>query len=373
MIGSIKDGQILNADLCDSRGSLLLPAGLPVTDAFIRRLADLGIREVYLDDTRGKKPTTTERELAFPYDPTTERQLEHNYLRMTAALSELADELRVGDSTSTEELEEIIISYLQLAIKDSGVVLANCMGLDAQENDTRDPELQRRSVRMAIIATVSAQKLNLSPSDCLAAGVIGAIHDISLYGREDYLLDKDYFEHPLQSADLLRNTFGVTEQMRMIVGQVHEQCDGSGYPRQLKSARLPVVSRLLNAVDAYLTLIEPIEVGEPGITPSDALAYLVQQALFGYFDLRCVQALVTAASIFPVGTRVRLDDGTGATVLRSTGPSYLQPVVRLDAPPQSVIDLRFSDRMILQPDESNSRYRRLPKASLVQILWRPAA
>lgn len=373
MIGSIKDGQILNADLCDSRGSLLLPAGLPVTDAFIRRLADLGIREVYLDDTRGKKPTTTERELAFPYDPTTERQLEHNYLRMTVALSELADELRVGDSTSTEELEEIIISYLQLAIKDSGVVLANCMGLDAQENDTHDPELQRRSVRMAILATVSAQKLNLSPSDCLAAGVIGAIHDISLYGREDYLLDKDYFEHPLQSADLLRNTFGVTEQMRMIVGQVHEQCDGSGYPRQLKSARLPVVSRLLNAVDAYLTLIEPIEVDEPGITPSDALAYLVQQALFGYFDLGCVQALVTAASIFPVGTRVRLDDGTGATVLRSTGPSYLQPVVRLDAPPQSVIDLRFSDRMILQPDESNSRYRRLPKASLVQILWRPAA
>ena len=161
--------------------------------------------------------------------------------------------------------------------------------------------------------------------------------------------------------------------MRMIVGQVHEQCDGSGYPRQLKSARLPVVSRLLNAVDAYLTLIEPMEVGEPGVTPSDALAYLVQQALFGYFDRNCVQALVTAASIFPVGTRVRLDDGTGATVLRSTGPSYLQPVVRLDAPPQSLIDLRFSDRMILQPDESNSRYRRLPKASLVQILWRPAA
>ena len=152
MIGSIKDGQILNTDLCDSQGSLLLQAGLPVTDALIRGLADLGIREVYLDDTRGKKPTTTELELAFPYDPTIERQLEHNYLRMTAALSGLADELRVGGSTSTDELEEIIISYLQLAIKDSGVVLANCMGLDAQENDTHDPELQRRSVRMAILA-----------------------------------------------------------------------------------------------------------------------------------------------------------------------------------------------------------------------------
>ena len=373
MIGSIKDGQILSADLCDSQGVLLLKAGLPVTEALIRRLSESGIREVYLDDTRVKKPTTSEQALAFPYDLTSERQLEHNYHRLTGALSGLADELRVGDSTSTDELEEIVTSYLQLTISDAGVVLANCMGLDSQELPTQDEKLQQRSVRMAILATVAAQQLKLPETDCVAAGVIGAIHDISLYGRVYSPLDDDYLEHPLQSIDLLRNTFGVTEQMRMIVGQVHEQCDGSGYPRQLKSSRLPVVSRLLNIVDAYLTLIEPMGMSEVAVTPADALVYLVQQALFGYFDRNCVQALVTAASIFPVGTQVRLDDGTRATVFRSTGRTYLQPVVRLDAPPQSLIDLRFSERFILQPEESDSRYRRLPKSSLVQILWRPAA
>ena len=373
MTASLKDGQILSADLCDSQGGLLLEAGLPVTDALLRRLAESGIREVYLRDNRTKGTSSPNRELIFPYDPTAQRQLEHDYQRISTALSGFVDELHDGDSTSTDEIEEVVSSYLQVTMKDAGVVLAACMGLDASEISTHDEELQRRSVRMAMLATVAAQQLKLPQADCLAAGVIGAVHDISLYGRNHSPLDEDYFEHPLRSVDLLRNTFGITDQMRLIIGQVHEQCDGSGYPRQLKSVRLHAISRLLNVVDAYLTLIEPMELGEPGVAPSDALAYLVQQTLFGYFDRDCVQSLIAAASIYPVGTRVQLDDGSCATVLRSTGRSYLQPVVKLDSPSQTIIDLRFSDRVILQPDESSSRYRRLPKSSLAHVLWRPAA
>lgn len=372
LTGLLKVRQILNADLCDRNGSLLLKAGLPVTDEFIRSIAELGIREVYLDDKGVKQPIPAERELAFAYDPTTQRQLEHNYHRITAALSGFVDELLGGDSTSTVEFEEVVASYLQATMTDAGVVLASCMGLDALENNSHDQELQRRSTRMAMLATVAAQRLQLPEAECLAAGVTGAIHDISLYGRNYSPLDDEYLEHPLRSVDLLQNTFGVTDQMRMIIAQVHEQCDGSGYPRQLKSHRLNVVSRLLNVVDAYLTLIEPMELGEPAVTPSDALAYLVQQAMFGYFDCNCVQGLIAAASIYPVGSKVLLDDGTSATVLRSTGQTYLQPVVQLDTPEKTLIDLRFSERIILQPDENDPRYRRLSKSSLAQVLWRPA-
>lgn len=372
LTGSLKNGQILSADLCDSKGTLLLEAGLPVTESLIRNLAELGIREVYLNEVPKRESNLTS-EFLVPYDHAAQERLEHNYKRITSALSGFVDELQEGDSTSTEEIEEVVTSYLQEAIKDSGVVLSSCMGLDAQEIRSRDEALQRRSVRMAMLATVAANKLNLSQADCLISGVIGAIHDISLYGGNYLTQDEVYLEHPLRSIDLLRNTFGMTEQMRIIVGQVHEQCDGSGYPRQLKSARLHLVSRLLNVVDAYLTLIEPMEESKLGVAPSDALAYLVQQALFGYFDRSCVQALVAAASIYPVGTKVRLDDGTIATVVRSTGSSYLQPVVQLDSPERTLVDLRFSDRLILQPDESNTRYRRLSKSLLSQILWRPAA
>lgn len=371
--GSLKEGQVLNADLCDSQGGLLLKAGLPVTAALIKRLADQGIREVYLDDHRGRASQSAANELCSPYNPAIERQLEHNYERINSALSEFNEDLIAGRSTGTDELEEVVLNYLQVTMRDAGVVLASCMGLDGSADNSHSQALQRRSVRMAMLATVTAAQLQLSESDCMAAGLVGAIHDISLYGERFSQDDEEFLEHPMRSIDLLRNAFGLTDQMRLIVGQVHEQCDGSGYPRRLKAARLHPVSRLLNLVDAYLTLIEPLEVGEPGYAPSDALAYLIQQTLYGFFDRDCMRALLTAASIYPVGTKVHLDDGSRATVLRGTGATYLQPVVSLDANPNSIIDLRHSERLILTPSDTDKRFRRLPKAALSKVLWRPAA
>ena len=371
--GSLKEGQILSADLCDSQGDLLLRAGLPVTLELIRRLADQGIREVYLDDQRTNSKRHSGSELLLPYSPLTERQLAQNYERITSALADFSNELISGRSTNIDELDDIITNYLQVTMKDSGVVLAACMGLGAEEVNSHDQELQRRSVRMAMLATVTATQMQMSEQDCLAAGLIGAIHDVSLYGNRYSQNDDEYREHPMRSIDMLQNAYGLSDPMRLIVGQVHEQCDGSGYPRGLKSVRLHPVSRVLNIVDAYLTLIEPLEVGEPGYTPSDVLAYLIQQTLYGYFDRDCMRALLTATSIYPVGTQVQLDDGSSATVLRGTGATYLQPVVRLDANPTSIVDLRYSDRVILTPAESDHRFRRLPKSALQQILWRPAA
>ena len=39
--------------------------------------------------------------------------------------------------------------------------------------------------------------------------------------------------------------------------QVHEQFDGSGYPRGVKSHRIHNYARILNVVDSYLQLIFP--------------------------------------------------------------------------------------------------------------------
>ncbi len=270
--GSLKPGKVLNADLCDSGGSVLLQAGSPVTRELIQRLAEQGIREVYLDDQRTQSNRPPASDFSAPYLPLTERQLAQNYERITSALNNFVDELNAGRSTTTDELEEIVANYLQVTMKDAGVVLAACMGLDSAEVHSHDQQLQRRSVRMAMLATVTATTMQLSEQDCLSVGLIGAIHDVSLYGQRYSLYDDDYYEHPVRSVDMLRDTYGLSDQMRLIVGQVHEQCDGSGYPHSLKAARLHPLSRLLNIVDAYLTLIEPLEIGEPGFTPSDALA-----------------------------------------------------------------------------------------------------
>ncbi len=252
--GMLKKGQVLSADLRDSRGSMLLAAGLPVTEGLIRQLAEQGVHEVYLDDSPGDALASP---LQVPYDSFMQQTLQHNFEQLNESLGELFSSAHAGQSTSTDELEGVVTDYLQATLKDTGVVLASCMQLESNRMNPLDEELQRRSVRMAILATITSHKMALPEADCINAGIVGALHDIALYGRSSLEIDDSYFEHPLRSIDLLKNTFGLTDQMRMMVGQVHEQCDGSGYPRRLKAARLHVVSRVLNVVDAFLTLIEP--------------------------------------------------------------------------------------------------------------------
>jgi hypothetical protein len=215
--------------------------------------------------------------------------------------------------------------------------------------------------------------MKMLETDCIMAGVTAAVHDVALFGDPAGASLQRYREHPFRSAEMLEDSFGMTPEMKVIVSQVHEQCDGSGFPRGLPYQRLHPISRLLNVIDAYLTVIEPHGEDGRGFAPADAVAYLVQQSLYGYFDRECVRGLVATASVYPVGTRVKLDDGSTATVLRSTGDSYLEPVVQMDDSVQSIVDLRFSERMIIAPLDAPNRFRRLTRQKLEQILWTHAA
>ncbi len=370
-------GQVLTHALCDSKGELLLPTGQQVTEEFLDHLKRSQINEVYVVEpsTSGKAPAGTPPDplAMLPYDSLDMTRLDVFYDDMVAAISDFAERLRQGQKTRIDEFEESAHNYLNLILNDRGVVLASCMRTDPQSDLSDDASLARRSVLMSILATAVATQIKLDEADCLAAGIAAAIHDVSLFGEFPGISRPRYLDHPIRSAQALADTFGVTPQLKIIIGQVHEQCDGSGFPRGLTQQRLHPVSRILNLVDAYLTLIEPHGADHKCFAPSDAVAYLVQQAIYGYFDPECVRGLLATASVYPVGSQVRLDDSSTATVLRSTGASYLEPVVQLHDAAKTIIDLRFSARIIIAPIDDSNRYRRLSKTILDNVLWTFAA
>ncbi len=374
---SLSIGQVLPHALCDSKGELLLPTGQQVTGEFLNRLKRSQISEVYLVEHRpnGKALAGTPPDplAILPYDSLALQRLEVYYDDMVASVSDFAKRLSQGQKTRIDEFEEAVDNYLSLLVKDRGVVLASCAGIDPLSDQSHDAILARRSVLMSIMATAVATQIGMDSVDCRAAGIAAAIHDVSLFGELPGISKQRYLDHPIRSALSLADTFGITPQLKIIIGQVHEQCDGSGFPRGLTQQRLHPVSRILNLVDAYLTLIEPHGADHKCFAPSDAVAYLVQQAIYGYFDPECVRGLLATASVYPVGSQVRLDDSSTATVLRSTGASYLEPVVQLHDAAKTIIDLRFSARIIIAPIDDSNRYRRLSKTILDNVLWTFAA
>ncbi len=231
------------------------------------------------------------------------------------------------------ETLEVILEQIAGAIQtDADVVLANAYREMDAPSQTHNERLIKRGVILSSLSSATADQLNLSASDCLTVAMAGALHDLALFEETKALLlgdrplpvevEEAYLKHGDSSAELLGNCRQVSIQVRVIISQVHEQIDGTGFPKGLNGNLLSIHSRILNLVDAYLTLIDPYS--PLSLVPADALAYLVRQTTRGAFDYQCMRALLKAISLYPVGSSVLLND-------KSQGGGCSQFAIRSDA------------------------------------------
>jgi hypothetical protein len=121
-------------------------------------------------------------------------------------------------------------------------------------------------------------------------------------------------QHPLRSAELLRES-GVDDSSWLdIVEQHHELMDGSGYPRRLTGAEITLPARILRVADYYVAKITG-RYYRPPASPGQALKHA-----FGNdrskLDSQVAVVLMRRMGIYPPGTLVRLENRETAAVTR---------------------------------------------------------
>jgi putative nucleotidyltransferase with HDIG domain len=136
------------------------------------------------------------------------------------------------------------------------VSLANAM--DARDSYTGD-----HSQRMADIATKVSRAMKLSPSDIEAVHWAAILHDIGKIGVPDEILNKKgplnkkewvvMKEHPVIGAQIVAPVKYLAP-VSPIIRAHHERFDGKGYPYGLEGEEIPLGSRILAVVDAYVAI-----------------------------------------------------------------------------------------------------------------------
>lgn len=355
-LGRIRLGATSRYDIHDRNGMLLLARGQAFTADVRDRLQrrDILALEVSADEAerllgaategkRGKSSKTREKKRYDrrrradrrdqPLNPDRAKAFRQQIATGAAAVYMAAERMGQLNTPEVSQLCQIPSTLISMLMDD-------CDQAAALVSERKDPRvhLAQRCIRMSVLAINTGIEMGLPESQWVTLGTAGLLHDLALFqGPACFrlpgsLMTQDerwqYRLHPRLVADTLEGYGLITEEVCVIMHQVHERDDGTGYPRGLAFNALHPLSRVLHVVDAYLSLVEPGP-GRPPLMPHDAIRLMIREAEMGSLPRDVAEAFFDQMSHYPVGSEVELDDGNRAQVIRRDGPHRDTPVVQV--------------------------------------------
>ena len=190
-------------------------------------------------------------------------------------------------------------------------------------------------ISMALWATILGRHLGLHRDELEKLAVGCAMCDLGMTELSASLLDqpqkltqkqRDVVRaHPLIGAEFVADSMDVDFEILAIVENHHERMDGSGYPRGLEGAAIPLLARIAGLVDSYDAMIT-----QRPYAPARTSHEAAQELLDGkgtVFQDALVEQFIQAIGLFPTGTLVELNSGEVAIVVRQNATRRLKPEI----------------------------------------------
>ena len=151
--------------------------------------------------------------------------------------------------------------------------------------------------------------------------------------RSNRVLDESEFleitRHPVDMLDLIERNFdNLPMAARMVAYQMHERCNGSGYPRGRTAEYIHPLAKIAAVADTHVALVTP-RPHRLGMLPYYGMKTILKGFQQGLFDANVVRALLHTVSLFPIGSFVKLSDNRVGKVIRANSENYFQPIVEV--------------------------------------------
>ena len=196
--------------------------------------------------------------------------------------------------------------------------------------------LTSHCLRSTIYALIIAQQINMPRIKAIELGAAALIHEIGQIKLPPqlYLTDKPLSPqarnllatHTVLGFNILKeSSFPLPIQIGVL--EHHERENGQGYPRHLKGKDISAYGKILSVACSYEAITSPRHYKAARSLYEATIEMLLNKDK--RYDDIVIKALVTAVSLFPIGTYVYLSNGKIAQVAESNPNDPRLPIVEL--------------------------------------------
>ncbi|MGG1312470.1 HD-GYP domain-containing protein [Cohnella laeviribosi] len=326
-ISMCSPGMVLGKKIFSDDGIVLLAEGVELTNSLIRKLAENGIRYLYIQD-----PRTEGIEMPELLDEETQRQALSTIRSVFRDLIDQPGRRQSGMypyvGRNLRNVMHMVLDDLQRN-RDAMIMLMNL--------HTVDHYLYMHSLNVCVYATLLGIANGYSKEELLTLGLGALLHDIGKTQISMQVLMKpgkltpEEFEEMKRHTELgyylLKDEPNISLIAAHCAFQHHERINGSGYPRGLKGDEIHEYAKWIGIVDSYDAMTTHRAYKE-AMLPHQAVESLYSGSGILY-DTQMLSLFRDKVAIYPLGITVQLNTGQLAVVVDINALSVHRPIVRV--------------------------------------------
>lgn len=361
-IDDLKDGDVLANDILTDDYTVVIGKGTVIKEQYIEKLREMEIFTVYIEEESDNPDSAPQEQKSKPQPKKAatekaapqkaESKKETSEKKPMGKAPKLAmEKVTILRDDVSEQVKNRMKDILELHVYQNSEGLkkiaesAQNIILDIMEDDTvvekvydvkeRSADIYEHSIQVCSIATLIALKLGLTEKQVYDISVSALIHDIGLrylvvrYEDQDINFlpakeQEEYKKHPIYGYTAIKNETWLSENAKNIVLNHHERKDGSGYP--LGTDLVSRMTQIVGVCDEFDELI--CGIGKARVRVHEAINNIRNYSGI-WFDNDIVSAFLQLIAVYPVGSKVKTNQGEVGIVMRQNQHFPERPVLRI--------------------------------------------
>jgi putative nucleotidyltransferase with HDIG domain len=318
-INRVTEEDVLGKSILTNDGAILLRAGVKFTEAYIRKLKELGVFYVYIEDDR--------LEDIYIEDERLEDLKKSTIKNLSVIMKNINNYNKKDMKNSLVQVEELVEYIIE-----SGDVNKSLYDVKTHDNYT-----YIHSIDTAIMATFLGVAMKFNEKQLKELGKSAILHDVgklninsAIINKNGTLSEEEFQEmrkHPTYGAEMLGKNIHFPKNIINAVLQHHERVDGRGYPNGLVGDEISKYAKIVSICDVYDAISNDRSYRKK-FNPNDAYE-LILSGSGTAFDTDIVMKFRETFSVYPLGSCLKISDGVEGYVIRQNKNYPDRPVIRV--------------------------------------------